>query len=128
MTGSNVPHWPDALSKLSKNMRREMVHQVAGAALAASQFFPDNAQLHLALYSSIQRHVFFTRESLSHVPCFVHAPHCTSSAVGDIIYRNGDACSRVYFVIEVLLYRVWSHWPLYSACLLTRLFLSSGAG
>jgi hypothetical protein len=109
MTGSTVPHWPVALGKLSKNMRMEMVHQVAGAALAASQFFPDNAQLRLALYSSIHRHVFFTRELLLRVLCCIHAPHFTSSAAGDLIYRNGDACTRVYFVIEVLLYHVWSY-------------------
>jgi hypothetical protein len=62
MTGSTVPTWPDALGRLSKSMRREMIHNLAGAALSASQFFPENPQLHLALYNSVQRHVFSTRQ------------------------------------------------------------------
>lgn len=78
-TGSTVPHWPEALGRLSNGMRREMIHKLAGAALSASQLFPDNPPLYLALYNSIHRHVFSTR---------------------DIIYRNGDACSRIYFIIE----------------------------
>lgn len=62
MTGSTVPHWPEALGRLSNGMRREMIHKLAGAALSASQLFPDNPQLYLALYNSIHRHVFATRQ------------------------------------------------------------------
>jgi hypothetical protein len=62
ITGSTVPHWPEALGRLSNGMRREMIHKLAGAALSASQLFPDNPQLYLALYNSIHRHVFSTRQ------------------------------------------------------------------
>ena len=78
MTGSSAPHWPDELGRLSKGMRRELVHKVAGAALSASQLFPDNSQLYLALYNCIQRHVFFTRKPS---PCFVALPHMPRSSL-----------------------------------------------
>jgi hypothetical protein len=69
-----APHWPDALDKLSSGMRTQMVETFARPALLASRMFPDNKQLHKALYGHIQRHVFFNRQSPDHGP-FLPALH-----------------------------------------------------
>jgi hypothetical protein len=96
-----APHWPDALDKLSSGMRTQMVENFARPALLASRIFPDNKQLHKVLYKQIQRHVFFNRQSSKYVVLFCLLLTSTFPFTGDVIYRSGDACNRIYFIIQV---------------------------
>jgi hypothetical protein len=62
-----TPHWPDSLGMLSKGIRRQMVHHIAGAALLSSHLFPDNTQLYQVLYQLMKRHVFLARKLRTHL-------------------------------------------------------------
>jgi hypothetical protein len=62
VTGDLVPHWPDALGKLSRGLRNQLFDEVASEALRSSHLFPNNKRLQQALQLCMQRRVFLCRK------------------------------------------------------------------
>ena len=62
VTGDLVPHWPDALGKLSRGLRSQLFDEMASEALRSSHLFPDNKRLQQALQLCMQRRVFLHRQ------------------------------------------------------------------